>query len=257
MKHFIIILILFVGVLSASADLQAQQAAFDRANTLLEEQEYSEAIERYKSIYEEGYVSGALWLNIGVAYTQLDSLGKAKYYILRASEFSETEEIAKQSLEVVENRFSRRSAVLPMLPWDRFFNFLDNSLGIAGLMVIGLLFLNVTAALLLASWFRPEMKTLFNKLSIVTIILTVLFIFFSVFLSLQEDWYETGVTIADQATVYNQPDTDSAVVSTAYEGYTMRVYVEESANVAGDNWFYVRLANGLYGWVNREAVLSY
>jgi len=257
LKHFIIILILFAGVLSASADLQAQQAAFDRANTLLEEQEYTEAIEGYKSIYEEGYVSGALWLNIGIAYTQLDSLGKAKYYILRASEFSETEEIAKRSLDVVENRFSRRSAVLPMLPWDRFFNFLDNSLGIAGLMVIGLLFLNVTAALLLASWFRPGMKTLFNKLSIVTTVLTVLFIFLSVFLSLQEDWYETGVTVADQATVYNQPDTDSAVVSTAYEGYTMRVYVEESANVTGDNWFYVRLANGLYGWVNREAILSY
>lgn len=250
-------MILFVGALSASADLQAQQAAFDRANTLLEEQEYSEAIKQYKSIYEDGNVSGALWLNIGVAYTQLDSLGKAKYYLLRSSEFSETEEIAKKSLEVVENRFSRRSAVLPMLPWDQFFNFLDNSLGVAGLMMIGLLFLNATAALLLASWFRPGMKKIFNKLGIVTTALTVLFIFFSVFLSLQEDWYETGVTVADQATVYDQPDTDSAVVSTAYEGYTMRVYVEKSATATGDNWFYVRLANGLYGWINREAVLSY
>ena len=122
MKQISIILILFFGLLSTVSF--AQQAAFDRATTLLEDQEYMDAIKQYKQIHDEGHVSGALWLNMGVAYTQLDSLGKAKFYLLRAAEFSETEELASQSLEVIENRFSRRSAVLPMLPWDRFFNFL-------------------------------------------------------------------------------------------------------------------------------------
>lgn len=255
MKNLTFIVILFLGLLPAAAT--GQQAAFDRANTLLEEQEYMEAINRYKDIHEEGYVSGALWLNIGVAYAQLDSLGKAKYYMLRASEFSETESLAKRSLDVIENRFSRRSAVLPMLPWDRFFNLLDNLLGSTGLMVFGLLFLNMTAALLLAAWFRPGMKKILNRLTVTSAVISILFIFFSVFLSLQDDWYNVGVTVEDQATVYDQPNTDSAVVSTAYEGYTMRVHVKETANDSEGNWVYVRLANGLYGWIDREAVLTY
>lgn len=255
MKNLTFIIFLFLGLLPAAAT--GQQAAFDRANTLLEEQEYVEAINRYKDIHEQGFVSGALWLNIGVAYAQLDSLGKAKYYMLRASEFSEIESLAERSLDVIENRFSRRSAVLPMLPWDRFFNLLDNLLGRTGLMVIGLLFLNMTAALLLAAWFRPGLKNLLNRLSIASAVVAVLFIFFSVFLSLQDDWYDVGVTVEDQAAVYDQPNTDSAVVSTAYEGYTMRVHVEETAYDSEKNWVYVRLANGLYGWIDREAVLTY
>ena len=236
-----------------------QQAAFDRATTLLEDQEYMEAINQYKDIHEEGFVSGALWLNIGIAYAQLDSLGKAKYYMLRASEFSETKSLAERSLDLVENRFSRRSAVLPMLPWDRFFNLLENLFGTAGLMVTGLLLLNVTAALLLTAWFRPGLKNPLKKLSTASAALAALFVFFSVFLTLQEDWYDVGITIVDQAAVYDQPNTDSAVVSTAYEGYTMRVHTAETADdpESDKNWVYIRLANGLYGWVNSDAILTY
>lgn len=255
MKYLISLIILFLGFQAATAF--GQQAAFDRATTLLEEQQYRDAINQYKSIHQEGYESGALWLNLGVAYTQLDSLGKAKFYMLRASEFSETEKLARQSLDVVENRLSRRSALLPMLPWDRFFEFLDQYAGRTGLMVIGLLFLNLTAAFMLAAWFRPGLKKIFGKLSSASAALACLFIFFSVFLSLQDDWYDVGVTITEKATVYDQPATDSAVVSTAYEGYTMRVHSYEQAPESDGDWYYVRLANGLYGWIDQQAVLTY
>ncbi|WP_340106662.1 SH3 domain-containing protein [Rhodohalobacter sp. 8-1] len=255
MKHFISIMILFLGFQAAAAF--GQQAAFDRATTLLEEQQYSDAINQYKNIYQEGYESGALWLNLGVAYAQLDSLGKAKFYMLRASEFSETEELARQSLDVIENRLSRRSAVLPMLPWDRFFEFLDHYPGRTGLMVLGLLFLNLTAAFMLAAWFRPGLKKFFKRLSSVSAVLTIMLLFFSIFLSLQDNWYDVGVIVKNEATVYDQPATDSAIVSTAYEGYTMRVHTTERAPEADGDWYYVRLANGLYGWVDRQAVLTY
>lgn len=245
---------LFLLIVQVSA-VFAQQAQFDRATTLLEEQQFLEAIESYKEIHQSGYESGALWLNLGVAYTQLDSLGKAKYYLLRAREFSETEELASQSLNVIENRFSRRSAILPMLPWDRFFNTLAQFPGITGLMIIGLILLNTTAALLLAAWFRPRLSVLFKRSSLAAGILSLLFMLSSVYLTLQEDWYETGVTVERQATVYDQPNTDSPIVSTAYEGYTMRVHTGEQSST-GD-WYYVRLANGLYGWIEKNAILTY
>lgn len=232
-----------------------QQAQFDRATTLLEEQQFTEAIGSYKEIHQNGYVSGALWLNMGVAYAQLDSLGKAKYYLLRAREFDETKDLANQSLDVIENRFSRRSAILPMLPWDRFFNSLAQFPGSTGLMAIGLILLNTTAAFLLAAWFRPRSKVLFKRFSLAAGTLSLLLMLSSVYLILQEDWYKTGVTVEGQATVYDKPNTDSPIVSTAYEGYTMRVHTNEQAP-AGD-WHYVRLANGLYGWIEEDAILTY
>ena len=248
-------------MLTQTTAASAQQAAFDSANTLLEEQRYSEAIEAYKSIHENGQISGALWLNLGVAYARVDSLGKAKYYLMRASEYPETEQIAESSLERIESQFSRRSAVLPMLPWDRLFNFLDEVFGAVGLMVIGLISLNLTAALLLALWFRPNLKLLFRKLSYVTAALAVMFIGSSVYLNLQEEWYDVGVTVVDRISVYDRPSSNSPVVSTAFEGYSMRVHTHEelpsSADASGKDWSYVRLANGLYGWIESDAILTY
>jgi hypothetical protein len=53
------------------------------------------------------------------------------------------------------------------------------------------------------------------------------------------------------------------VVSTAYEGYAMRVHTHEelpasaSSDAEGDAWSYVRLENGLYGWIESDAILTY
>lgn len=253
MKYFILITGLIVSAQFSVAT--AQQARFDEANNLLGEQQYMDAIEQYRSIADDGHVSGALWLNMGVAYAQLDSLGKSKYYLLRARQFDDTRELAVESLGILENRFSRRSAVLPMLPWDRFLNWLDTLLGISGLMIVGLIFLNATAACLLAAWFRPDLNLFFRRLAISAGAISAFFILSSFYLDLQKEWYDTGVTVQREATVYERPDTESAVVSTAYEGYVMRVDNRESANK--EQWYYVRLENGLYGWIDRQAIQTF
>lgn len=233
----------------------AQQSRFDSANELLEEQQFMEAVDAYKSISEDGYVSGALWLNMGVAYAQMDSLGKAKYYLLRSAQFPETEQLANESLEFINNRFSRRSAVLPLLPWERFFNWTDNQIGSTAIMVFGLILLNFGAGFLLASWFHPGLKKVYKYLSITTGALAAVFIVISIYINLENSWYGTGVTVERQATVYNNPDPQTAAVSTAYEGYTMRVDRRESNSV--DGWHYIRLENGLYGWIEEDAIMTF
>lgn len=242
-------------ILFAANDLTAQQTRFDAANDLLEEQQYMEAIGAYHSIANDGYVSGALWLNMGVAYAQMDSLGKAKFYLMRASEFSETERLANESLEIIENRFSRRSAVLPLLPWQQFFQWADNAIGHFGLMIFGLLLLNIGAALVLASWFHPAMKSVYKYLSIGAASLAAVFLAMSIYINLENSWYGTGVTVDRQTTVHHEPDTQTAAVSTAYEGYAMRVDWQKSDSVEG--WSYIRLENGLYGWIRNDAIMAY
>lgn len=253
MKGVLSLLILFLLLLASSVN--AQQIRFDEANDLLEDQQFMEAIDAYKSIAEDGYVSGALWLNMGVAYAQLDSLGKAKYYLMRSAQFSETKQIAAESLEIVNNRFSRRSAVLPPLPWQQFFDWADRAIGSVGLMIGGLLFLNLGAGFILVSWFYPGMKNISKYLSITTGVVAVLFLAGSLYISHQNSWYVTGVTVERQATVYAEPNPDSAPVSTAYEGYTMRVDRKESQQIEG--WHFIRLENGRFGWIEENAIMTF
>lgn len=236
-------------------DISAQQSRFDEANDLLEENSYRDAIEIYKSIADEGYHSGPLWLNMGIAYSHLDSLGVAKFYLMKAEKYSETREIASQSLEFVNERFSRRSAVLPPLPWDRFFQWLSEYIGVGWLVFISFFFLYTGAGLLIWSWFRYDLNKLlrysgYSMLGVSLIFFTVL-----LFVNYQDNRYGTGVMVDRQGPVYEQPQEASSVVSTAYEGYIMRVDYRRSEEHA--DWKYVRLENGMYGWVKQDGLMVF
>ena len=232
-----------------------QQPLFDEANSLLNEGSYQAAIEIYQSISEDGYESGALWQNLGVAYTRLDSLGKAKYYFLKAERFSETEQHAQQALQYVNNRFPRQSAVLPELPWIRFINFLSIQVGLQAIALTALFLLYLGVALKIGAWFRLDFKQTLNYSSYGAIALSVILFICSMIIQYQENRYSTGVMVDREASVHQRPEKNSSVISTAYEGYTMQVDKTESKNQP--DWNYVRLENGMYGWIEDGHIMTF
>jgi len=233
----------------------AQQSQFDEANSLLAEGKYQQAIQTYQSIVEDGHLSGALWQNLGIAYTRLDSLGKAEYYFLQAEKFEETEEQATRALQYVNNQFPRQSAVLPELPWIRFFNFLSDSFGVAAITFTALFFLYAGIAFKIGAWFRFDLRRTFNYVSYAAIVFSILLFFCSVFIQYQQNNYSTGVMIGREATVHEQPRPESSVISTAYEGYTMQVDNNESEQQK--DWTYIRLENGMYGWIQSDQIMTF
>jgi hypothetical protein len=239
-------------LLFSAQTLFAQQSRFDEATFLLEQQEYREALELYKTIADDGNISGALWLNMGIIYARLDSLGMSKYYLLQAEKYPETKELAGEALSYVNERFSRRSAVLPPLPWVRFFAYLSESVGITWLFAIAFLFLYSGVGLLIASWFKPSFRKSFGYSAIGTLVLSALFFSSAFYVNYLDNRFGTGVLTDRQSVVYERPDPDSAEVSTAYEGYTMRVDFKRSSEA--DSWSYIRLENGRYGWVSTDAM---
>lgn len=232
--------------------LFAQQNRFDEATDLLEESQYRKALEIYQEIENEGHESGALWLNMGIIHSRLDSPGMAKYYFLRSASYPETEKMAEESLNYLDSRFSRRSAVLPKLPWESFFEGLNHSLGVRGLFMFGLFFLNLAAALLIASWFYKKQKSFFKYSAVAFFTLSVLFLISGGYVDYLNNRFGTGVMVQERTHVYENPDTESNSVSTAFEGYTVKVDHHKSSDTNG--WNYVRLENGLYGWIDSETI---
>lgn len=252
-KYFFCIAI--ICLLMPQKTVVAQQPLFDQANSLLSEGEYQDAIEIYQSISEDGYEAGALWQNLGVAYTRLDSLGKAKYYFLKAQRFSETEEQAEQSLEFINNQFPRQSAVLPELPWIRFINFLSVHIGLQVIAITALVLLYLGIALKIWAWFRLELKKMLNYLSYGCIALSAFLFICSMVIQYQQNRYSTGVMVDREASVHQRPEENSSIISTAYEGYTMQVDKTESKGET--SWTYIRLENGMYGWIENDHIMTF
>lgn len=230
----------------------AQQTEFNRATDLLEQQEYREAIDQYLQITDQRYESGALWYNLGIAYSQLDSLGMAKYYFLKSSGHPETKADADKAVQFINEQFSRRSAVLPPLPWERFFFFLNNRIGTTLLNVFGFIFLYTAVGAILLSWYFKKNSSLFRYSTYTSFGLSLILFASAFYVSYLNSRYNTGVVVDRQSQVYQSPDSNSAEISRAYEGYTLRVDNHESEGA--DGWIYIRLENGMHGWIDKSSV---
>ncbi|MDZ7755690.1 SH3 domain-containing protein [Rhodohalobacter sp.] len=252
MKTLSTALLFLAASLFAPSLAFAQQSNFDRATEELQQQNYREAISQYQQIADNGHHSGALWFNIGIAYTQLDSLGLAKYYFLKSSDYPETKADAKNAIEYVNERFNRRSATLPTLPWERFSNYLNNQVGASSLYSMALTFLYLGIAGILIFWFYGKFRTYSYYAGISSVVMSLLLFITAFYIQYFDSRYGTGVVVEEQSIVYQSPDTSSGEVSTAYEGYTVRVDYHESENQ--QEWIYIRLENGMKGWIENQAV---
>jgi hypothetical protein len=255
MIRLISIAFLFLLLTLVTSVLNAQQSQFDQANELMEEQRIEEALEIYKSIERDGYRSGELFYNMALASMFQDSLGLAKFYLLQSAQFPETNQDATRTLEYVNEQFNRRSAVLPKLPWERFFDWLNHTFGATFLLSSGILLFNIGVGSVIGGWFVESYSKWLLRAGYLIGIISILIVLSSFYLDHLDNRFDTAVMIDRQTIVHQRPSDTSASVSSAYEGYTMTVDKQRSAEENG--WLYVRLENGMYGWIEEHRVRTY
>lgn len=232
---------------------QQPQAVFDNANEMLEAGEYRQALSLYKNIESQNTVSGALYLNLGIAYQRVDSLGKAKYYFMKASNFEETSDEAEKALEFVESQFSRQSAVLPKLPWDVATDWLKDNIGAENLLIAGILLLNIGVLLFVGHWFLNWFPRYMRLSGLIVVGLSVLIIGTSFYTHYVSERYSQAVMVTQKMPVLESPQEQASLISQAYEGYTFTVDHYKSDTKPG--WSYVRMSNGQYGWIPNSEIL--
>lgn len=244
------ILIVATTVVTAQNNVQLQ---FDRANEALQQGNIMQALNSYQNLENGDYVSGSLYLNMGISYVQLDSLGKAKYYFLKASRFEETEEKAGQGLEYVEQRFSRQSAVLPKLPWDKAVDWLKRNVGASTLLGAAIILINIGIIAFVGTWFWIPFKkpVQWTALSVAGTGMVILLLSF--YVQYVSNRYSEAVMVHRQTNVVEQPSNESSVISQAYEGYTFTV--DEYRSDEHPGWSYIRMSNGLFGWIPNNDIM--
>lgn len=246
------ILVLVLNPVMSSA-IQSPQSVFDQANEHLSSGELQEALSLYQQLKDDQQWSGALFLNMGVTYQRMDSLGKAKYYYLKSAEFEETEEKATQALEYVDRQFSRQSATLPKLPWDRATEWLQETIGAVTLVGIGILLLNIGVLIFIGHWFIGRLSQYLRLSSFILVGLSIFVMAGGFYTYYVDQRYSTAVMVTQQTAVVENPNPEASLVSQAYEGYTFTVDHRRSEEQS--NWSYVRMSNGLYGWIPTEEIL--
>lgn len=237
----------------AEAQGNSAQLMFDKANEELKENKPESAINLYRQIVNQGYQSPELYLNLGYTAIQLDSLGLALAYFKKAEAFQQVREDALNGIEYIEARLPNRAAQLPMLPWDKAVQWLETNFGSNVITQTSLIILYSSLLGWLLFWFKFSERYLLRQISLMLFVLSLGTLSLAGYVKSVEVRFDKAVMIVKEDAVYSQPDNDSELVSKAYEGY--QFIIDHSTPSEVSNWYYVRMSNGLYGWINSNTVI--
>ncbi len=232
------------------------QVDFDEATRYLLENDAYSALKVYKKIEDEGYKSPELYLNMAISATRIDSLGLAKYYFLKTIKYwpgnADFIQKAEEGLTYLETQFSRQSAILPKLPWNKAIDWLITKPTPTGVFWFGYIMVLLTCILLMARWFNFINFKGQRDIIIVLAILSVLIISLAYYTDYIEQRYDEAVIINNETKVLQQPTDNGIMESFAYEGYTLTI--DHKISQDNTDWYYVRLSNGQAGWIKKSEI---
>lgn len=256
---FLIFIFLFTVFTLGLHAVQAQETAqveFDKANMLLEQGDYHGALKAYHIIEDQGFKSSFLYLNMGISAAQIDSLGLAKYYFLKTIKHfpndAEALEEAERALLFVNSQFSRQSATLPKLPWDKALDWLKEVPTAYGVFWFGYLMGIIACLLLVGKWFSIITFKKLNQVTVIFAISAILIVTLAYYVSYIEIRFNDAVIINTETKVLQQPTKTGTTESFAFEGYTLTIDYKLSNE--NPDWYYVRLSNGQLGWIKKTEV---
>jgi hypothetical protein len=225
---------------------QNTQSRFDDALNLSTSGDNISAYDSLTAIHADGYRSGKLYYNLGVISTKLDSLSVAKLYLIAASRYSDTRQLALEGIAHLDSRFPQRVAELPKLPWEQFFDWLMRTLGLSLLYWSVVIVANIGILLYMLGWYIGRPRWL-RGAYISAALYVITFLSVTLYIDSREQRFDDGVIITGQYALKEQPDATSAVISQTYEGFSFTIDKQVSSEYPG--WLYVRMSNGLYGWL--------
>jgi len=247
LTHLILVIASLSLVACTGSDTKRTvQETFERGVSEVNSGNLDDGYQTLLSLHEQGYRSGYLYYNLAVTAYKMDSISVAKYYYVISRQYRETYVVSEQALSYVDSRFPNKAPSLPSLPWERFFDYLERTIGVSLLFILGIFGINLFVLLYLiskkgntSSWILYFYKIL-GLFSLVTLIITF-------YIDYRNARFTEAVMITGQHALKEVPDSNARVLAQTYEGFQFTV--DRNASKPDQGWWYVRMSNGVYGWL--------
>jgi tetratricopeptide (TPR) repeat protein len=225
---------------------------YGRANDLLQKAEkayetrqYKKAIESYEQLVKDGYVSSALFYNLGNSYYRNNQLGKAIYYYEKAKKIDPKDEDITNNLKLAYSKTIDKIEVK-----ENFFVSAVKTNVLSSFTTTSWAWLTITASVLFFLFlylFIAGPSVAVKRISFF-VALTLLVAFFVVYFlgnsaksAKQENSF--AIITAPLAKVYTEPTPAATSKFSLHEGTRVRI-VEMDAD-----WILIKLENGNEGWL--------
>lgn len=224
-----------------SGSILAQSELYEQANAAYEKADFKQAAIGYKKLEKDGWRSANLYYNLANAYYQLDELGKSILYYEKTLKLHPSFKDAKHNLQLAYLKSETQIEPLPSLFIVEWWQGLISKKTASGwawhgviLVWIGVLFL------MLYRW----KKMTWSKFLGVVILMAGLAYTFLAWQKYNYDYRrQFAIIIAESVDLRENPNPESVGLFEAHEG--LKVEVVDQV----DEWFQVRLEDGVEAWV--------
>lgn len=240
----IIFLILFLFSTSKSFS-QRNEELMNQANQFYQEENFTDAVNTYEQIIKEGYVSEALFYNLGNAYYRTGKLGLAVLYYEKGLKLAPSDEDLRYNLSIANARTIDRITGVPKIFivqwWESLLAFFPVRSWSYLVIIVYVFFLATLAIYFVAKTGRMRRYGFyFASFSFAALILsTVLFVSSYV----RESSANFGVLVVSEISVKQSPDEKSTDVFVIHEG--LKFSLEDEVG----GWSKIRLSDGKIGWI--------
>ena len=251
MKHILNTLFFFLLISSASATVDID-TLFYKANDEYSKELYTNAIEHYMQIVDEGFESADLYFNLGNAYFKSENIPSAILYFEKAKKLRPNDEDVNFNLNVANTMIVDKIEPVPVLffwNWWRSVYNLFNADTWARISVYGfILFFILLAFYLLSKQIIIRKTAFYSGLVVLFITLFTITVAYQKYKILK--YRKEAIVFTPTITVKSSPNQNSVDLFVIHEGSKVKI-VEQ---VGG--WYEIKIANGSVGWLPASSLKS-
>ncbi len=241
MKHIFYIILFIVGTQSFAQN----QSIFEKANTLYNDGNYTEALSKYKSILDTGEHSAELYFNIANAHYKLNHIAPSIYYYEKALLLKPNDKDILNNIAFAKNMTIDAIEVVPEVGFSRLIKKATHTMVYDNWAKLSIILVVLFVVLFLVYYFsqstsKKRLAFIFSLSSLGVAFLALAFAFNSYKLDQKN---QPAIVFAQESQIKNEPNLRSAEAFKLHEGTKVQVIDTVS------NWTRIKLTDGKTGWV--------
>lgn len=237
--------IVYLLVLLTSLSFAQNEQLFDKANSLYNNEKYTEAIQVYDQILNTKQHSASLYFNKANAHYKLNQIAESIYYYEKALQLDPSNKDIKTNLGFANNMRIDKIDSIPTTGFSKMFSSFVNMLSYdtwAMLAIVFMLIYVVAFVRYILVKFTGK-KRMFFVISSVALFFSVLAVTFAYKQEANVKNTIWAIVFAEETSVKMEPKFTSEEAFLLHEG--TKVKVVESF----EGWTKIRLSNGSEGWI--------
>ena len=224
--------------------------AWDTGNKAYINGNYTEALEYYTAILNEGKYSAKLYYNVGNTYFKLGDMGRAILFYNRALRLTPNSDDVQHNLKIALAHTKDNIAQIPEFFLNRWMRTLSRSMNCTAWSIFSLAAIGVMLIFLLFFFLGTSLKV--RKAGFYGTLLAVLLVIFTSSFALAERKnmlsLDEAIVLSSAISVKSSPDKSATDLFVLHEGTSVRILSEI------DGWYEITIADGKKGWTESSNV---